>query len=344
MKAVATEARRLAAGVDRAHPGDWHGRAWSVCDVMGYNYMDPAGRGVSQSASREAGDRYGNGQRRGHARHLRHRSREGLCRLVRSVHHHGPRFGGRLVELLQCAAVAVGRLRVDRLRLSRRALAQRVAQHQLAVRDHRYLRLPERFVLLLPVVVDAQPVLHLFPHWNWPGMEGKEIAVWVYSNLDKVELFHQWQEPGREGHEEGLARGVDRASMRPVPSRRAASKADKVVMTAKRETTERCGQAGDEAQTGRKSSADGEDVAMFAVEVQDAQGRVVPITDNDVNFRVSGAGKLIGVGNGDPTIMNRTRAPCEKRSAGTAWRWFSRLRRREASRWRRRRRDSRRPA
>ena len=31
-----------------------------------------------------------------------------------------------------------------------------------------------------------QPVLHLFPHWNWPGLEGKEIAVWVYSNLDKV--------------------------------------------------------------------------------------------------------------------------------------------------------------
>ena len=35
---------------------------------------------------------------------------------------------------------------------------------------------------------------------------------------------------------------------------------------------------------------------MFAVEVQDAQGRVVPITDNEVTFKVSGAGKLIGVG------------------------------------------------
>ena len=40
---------------------------------------------------------------------------------------------------------------------------------------------------------------------------------------------------------------------------------------------------------------------MFSVEVQDAQGRTVPITDNEVTFRVSGAGKLIGVGNGDPT-------------------------------------------
>jgi len=48
-------------------------------------------------------------------------------------------------------------------------------------------------------------------------------------------------------------------------------------------------------------SADGEDVTVFAVEVHDAQGRVIPITDNEVTFKVSGNGKLIGVGNGDPT-------------------------------------------
>jgi beta-galactosidase len=41
-----------------------------------------------------------------------------------------------------------------------------------------------------------KPVLHLFPHWNWPGMEGKEIAVWVYSNLDKVELLFNGQSLG----------------------------------------------------------------------------------------------------------------------------------------------------
>ena len=41
-----------------------------------------------------------------------------------------------------------------------------------------------------------KPVLHLFPHWNWPGYEGKKIAVWVYSNLDKVELLHNGQSLG----------------------------------------------------------------------------------------------------------------------------------------------------
>ena len=80
-----------------------------------------------------------------------------------------------------------------------------------------------------------------------------------------------------------------------APLRRAAIKGDKVVMTAKRETT---GAAAKLVMTADRQeiSADGEDVAMFAVEVQDAQGRVVPITDNEVTFRVSGAGKLIGVG------------------------------------------------
>jgi beta-galactosidase len=34
-----------------------------------------------------------------------------------------------------------------------------------------------------------KPVLHLFPHWNWSGREGREIDVWCHTNLDSVELF-----------------------------------------------------------------------------------------------------------------------------------------------------------
>ena len=62
--------------------------------------------------------------------------------------------------------------------------------------------------------------------------------------------------------------------------------------------------------------ADGEDVAMFAVEVQDSEGRVVPITDNEVTFRVSGEGKLIGVGNGDPTSHESDKGTSRKAFSG----------------------------
>lgn len=32
-------------------------------------------------------------------------------------------------------------------------------------------------------------VLHIAPHWNWSGREGKLVAVWCQSNCDSVELF-----------------------------------------------------------------------------------------------------------------------------------------------------------
>ena len=35
----------------------------------------------------------------------------------------------------------------------------------------------------------TNPVLHLLPHWNWPGKEGQDIRVVAYSNCKQVELF-----------------------------------------------------------------------------------------------------------------------------------------------------------
>jgi beta-galactosidase len=160
----------------------------------------------------------------------------------------------------------------------------------------------------------SKPVLHVFPHWNWPDMEGKEIAVWVYSNLDKVELFLNGESLGtkemkKDSH---LAWNV---KYTPGTIEARGFKGDKVVMTGKRETT---GPAAKLVMTADRQEifADGEDVAMFAVEVQDAQGRIVPITDNGVTFNVSGAGKLIGTGNGDPTNQEPDKGTVRKAFGG----------------------------
>ena len=74
----------------------------------------------------------------------------------------------------------------------------------------------------------------------------------------------------------------------------------KLVMTSKQETTGPAAKLAMHADR-RTISADGEDVAMIAVDVRDAQDRVVPITGNEIAFTVSGSGRLIGAGNGDPT-------------------------------------------
>ncbi len=159
-----------------------------------------------------------------------------------------------------------------------------------------------------------KPVLHLFPHWNWPGMEGKKIAVWVYSNLDRVELLVNGKSLGskdvkRDGH---VAWNVEYAAG-VIEAR--GYKGSSVAMTTKRETT------GAPARLVVKADrasiqADGEDVAMVAVEVQDARGRVVPITENQVTFAVSGAGKLVGTGNGDPTNQQPDKGSSRKAFAG----------------------------
>ncbi|HXF11172.1 MAG TPA: DUF4982 domain-containing protein, partial [Desulfuromonadaceae bacterium] len=47
--------------------------------------------------------------------------------------------------------------------------------------------------------------------------------------------------------------------------------------------------------------ADGEDLSMVTVSIADAKGRLVPTANNLVHFTVNGPGKIIGVGNGDPS-------------------------------------------
>lgn len=51
------------------------------------------------------------------------------------------------------------------------------------------MRIPKDNVYYLKSWWSDIPTLHILPHWNWPGKEGKQIDVWAYSNCDEVELF-----------------------------------------------------------------------------------------------------------------------------------------------------------
>jgi beta-galactosidase len=129
-----------------------------------------------------------------------------------------------------------------------------------------------------------------------------------------VELFHNGQSLGAKNMKKDshLAWNVKYA---PGTIEARGYKGDKVVMTAKRETT---GPAATlvMAADRKELAADGEDVAMFAVQVKDAHDRVVPITDNEVTFKISGEGKLIGVGNGDPTDLASDKGSSRKAFSG----------------------------
>jgi beta-galactosidase len=152
-----------------------------------------------------------------------------------------------------------------------------------------------------------EPVLHLFPHWNFEGREGDEIPVWVYSNQDEVELFVNGKSAGSQkvphlGHVEWKVR------YEPGTIEARGSKDGKVVLTEKRETT---GPAASIRLTADRTEifADGEDVAVLKVEVLDKEGRPVPTAGNLISFKVSGQGTLIGVGNGDPNCQESDKEP-----------------------------------
>jgi beta-galactosidase len=152
----------------------------------------------------------------------------------------------------------------------------------------------------------AEPVLHLLPHWNWEGKEGQEIEVWAYCNQDSVELFLNGASLGsqpvkKNGHLEWKVKYAPGA----IEAR--ASKGGKVVMTESRETAGPAAKivaVADRPQI----AADGQDVAVIHVTIVDAQGRTVPLADNKVTFAVSGAGSVLGVGNGDPSCHEPDKA------------------------------------
>jgi beta-galactosidase len=147
----------------------------------------------------------------------------------------------------------------------------------------------------------SEPVLHLFPHWNWASREGEPIAVWVHSNLDEVELFLNGKTQGAQ-KVQPLTHLEWKVKYAPGVLEARGKKNGKVVLTEKRETT------GDPVAirlTADRTEidADGQDVALLRVEVLDAQSRLLPTADNIISFRVTGEGALLGVGNGDPNCQ-----------------------------------------
>jgi len=145
----------------------------------------------------------------------------------------------------------------------------------------------------------SQAVLHLFPHWNWAGKEGQEIDVWCHTNLESVELFLNGKSLGakrvrKNSHLEWKVKYA------PGLLEAHGSSEGRIVLTDKRETTG--AQARILLRADRQTiAADRSDLSVVSAQIVDAQGRIVPTASDQLNFHVSGPGRLIGLGNGDPS-------------------------------------------
>ena len=147
----------------------------------------------------------------------------------------------------------------------------------------------------------VEPMVHILPHWTWPGLEGKKIPVIAYSNCDEVELFQDGKSLGtiRKSGVMYLRWDVEYRSgqLKAVGIRRDESGQQRVECIQKT--------AGEPAAVRLSSEeshirADGTGIAHIAATIVDKAGTMVPYAGHDIFFKVEGPGMLIGVENGDP--------------------------------------------
>ncbi len=144
-------------------------------------------------------------------------------------------------------------------------------------------------------------VLHISPHWNhhneW-GKPKKEIDVWVNSNADNVELFLNGKSLGKKDMPR-YSHLQWKVAFEPGKLEAIAYKNGRKLI----EKIETTGPPIEVVVTPYKTImlADGKDATILNITVVDKDGREVPDANNMIRFSIKGAGKIIGVGNGDPS-------------------------------------------
>ena len=144
-------------------------------------------------------------------------------------------------------------------------------------------------------------VTPMLPSWTWPGLEGRLLAVEVYSRYDVVRLELEGRVIGEKPttqaeqfkavftvpYAPGELKAVGLKSGRPVETfvLRTAGASAKLRLTVDRP----------------RLRADGQDLAFVTVEALDRRGVWQPQATSRIAVRVEGAGTLAALGSGDQT-------------------------------------------
>ena len=152
-----------------------------------------------------------------------------------------------------------------------------------------------------------QPVLHIFPHWNWEP--GEMVDVWAYyNNADEVELLLNGKSLGSRSKTDSTFHVSWRVPFTPGTLQAVSRKNGKEILTREIHT------AGEPAAIRLipdrpMIQADGTDLSFVTAEIVDKDGNLVPCANPLITFTVEGDGFIAGTDNGDQNDPNSLKKP-----------------------------------
>jgi beta-galactosidase len=176
----------------------------------------------------------------------------------------------------------------------------------------------DRFYLYRSVWNTESPTLHIVPHWTWKGHEGKVVPVMVYTSYPAAELFLNGVSQGVRrkltAAEVGLKNNPDSLMLRyrliwpDVKYKAGELKVVALDSEGKRADSVTVRTAGNPNSLELKVNKsllkpDGNDLCYVTVRCIDKNGNLCPLDSREVSVNVTGAGKLEGIANGDPTCL-----------------------------------------
>lgn len=147
-----------------------------------------------------------------------------------------------------------------------------------------------------------QPVLYIFPHWNWKP--GQLIDIWAYySQADEVELYLNGKSLGVKSKNGDDLHLMWRVPFEPGTLKAVSRKNHKVLLTKELKTAGTPFKIQLKVEKGAHA-LDGQGLAFVQAQIVDKNGNIVPNADNLIQFSTDQMGAIEATDNGNPTDLN----------------------------------------
>ncbi len=164
----------------------------------------------------------------------------------------------------------------------------------------------DRYYLYKSYWKPDEVTVHILPHWNWPGMEGKTIPVFVYTNGDCAELFLNGRSlgtkckvPDSQNSKERFRLMWNDVTFEPGELKAIAYKEGEKIGE---ESIKTAGEPYELRLISDRDTVDAHGMSLIyiTIEAVDNTGYPCPLANNLVKFNIVGNGSIAGLGNGNP--------------------------------------------